>query len=124
MKKEETKKEMELENEENFMETEEDVKEEKEEKEQKEEKKKDNFLKGLAAKARSAAPKIGKGIVCALVAGAGAGAAAVIVSKVTGMDLLLLHKENFSIQEATEAAKDVVETVKDSVKEVVEENIA
>lgn len=117
MKKEETKKEMELENEENFMETE-------EEKGQKEEKKKDNFLKGLAAKAISAAPKIGKGIVGALVAGAGAGAAVVVVSKITGMDLLLLHKENFSIQEATETAKEVVESVKDSVKEVVEENIA
>lgn len=122
MKKEETKKEeMKLENEENFMETKEDVKEEKE---QKEEKKKDNFLKGLAAKARSAAPKIGKGIVCALVAGAGAGAAAVVVSKITGMDILLLHKENFSIQEATEATKEVVESVKETVKETVEENIA
>lgn len=120
MKKEETKKEMELENEENFMETEEDVKEEKEQKEEK----KDNFLKGLAAKAISAAPKIGKGIVCALVAGAGAGAAAVVVSKITGMDLLLLHKENFSIQEATEAAKEVVDSVKETVKETVEENIA
>lgn len=117
MKKEETKKEeMELENE-DFMETEEDVNEE-------EEKKKDNFFKGLAAKARSAAPKIGKGIVCALVAGAGAGAAAVVVSKITGMDILLLHKENFSIQEATEAAKDVVDSVKETVKETVEENIA
>ena len=121
MKKEETKKEMELENEENFKETEEDVKEEKG---QKEEKKKDNFLKGLAAKAISAAPKVGKGIVCALVAGAGAGAAAVIVSKITGMDILLLHKENFSIQEATEAAKEVVDSVKETVKETVEENIA
>lgn len=122
MKKEETKKEeMELENEENFMETEEDVKEEKG---QKEEKKKDNFLKGLAAKAISAAPKVGKGIVCALVAGAGAGAAAVVVSKITGMDILLLHKENFSIQEATEAAKEVVDSVKETVKETVEENIA
>lgn len=120
MKKEETKKEMELENEENFMETEEDVKEEKGQKEEK----KDNFLKGLAAKAISVVPKIGKGIGYALIAGAGAGAAAVVVSKITGMDLLLLHKENFSIQEATEVAKDVVESVKDSVKEVVEENIA
>lgn len=114
------KEEMELENEENFMETEEDVKEEKGQKEEK----KDNFLKGLAAKAISAAPKIGKGVVCALVAGAGAGAAAVVVSKITGMDLLLLHKENFSIQEATETAKEMVDSVKDSVKEVVEENIA